>query len=1273
MPNPSSSPDFAPQATTTQIDQMVKGDYAQTIGQVLGGMVIYVSGGQAIINAAPEAESDASKTPELGSNPYKGLLAFQEMDGDRFFGRDVQIKQLWQNFCDLPAAESGVRLLPIYGPSGSGKSSLARAGLIPELARRPVPGKDKAKVAVLVPGIRPVAALATVLARIAMNDPSPTEKIEEFEKRLLRANENGQIEDRYDGLRRIADALPGIENSPLIVLVDQLEEIYTLCKDAEKRTAFVQNLLCAASDRSNRVSVIVTMRSDFLGETQKYPALNRLFSTQGFLAPVMNTAELRKAINKPAELAGHSLDENTIDRLIHETKDREGALPLLQFALKQIWKGIEKGVPPAATLEELDGVGGALAETAERVYAALQPVQQGIARRIFSGLVELGEGTRRDTRRRVAFEKLVTSKDDPAEVQRVLDKFTDPANRLITCSATEDGIETAEVTHEALFEHWKQLQDWLNESRSALHFQRRLEVAAAEWEKMRRPEGKLWRSPDLDLLRQYYKTSSDGMSSLEVDFFNDSVDAVEQARKEKKRQRRRLLAVLSTGLALTTGAAIFSTYQIQQVERQRVEQLATTSEAFLLSGQPLEAKINAIAAIGASKSMFVQFLRPLSSRSAYASLLNSRNANVEKNQLDHKGEIHSVAFSPDGKTLVSGGSDDNPLRLWDSKTGASIGELATSHRLGVNSVAFSPNGKILVSGSRDGTLQIWDVPTGEPMGELLNNPTGIIQSVAFSPDNKTFVSGGQGGVLRLWDAKTGMSINKPLKASESSISSVAFSPDGKTLVSGSSDGTLRLWNAETGASIGEPLDGYEDYVLVNSVAFSPDGKTLVSGGSDGTLQLWNAETGNTIGESLKGHGDAVNSVTFSPDGKMLASGSEDLTLRLWNVTTGEPIGEPLKGPKSGVSSVAFSPDGKTLASGSFDSTLRLWDMIPNDEWTIGDETSVRSFAFSPDGKTIATGSFDGALWLWDAATGDSIGGPMKGHESSVDSVSFSPDNKTIVSGSDDGRLQRWNAMTGDPIGGSMQGHERSINSVVFSPDGKTIASGSDDGTLRLWDTATGASIGELFIDYYEGAVRSIAFSPDGKNIVSAGVYDSLLLWDAATGAFIEKLFMDFGETANSVAFSPDGKIIISAHNNNLLRRWDGITGEPVGGLFVDRVKQVNLVHSVAFSPDGEMLVSGSDALQLWDTTTGDPIGEPWVGHDESFYSVVFSPDGAHLASVGSDRALRLWKNISQEKLLQSTCNQLIWHPTLAKPESEVEKEAKRTCDRYVWSTEKTSS
>ncbi|MGB3754098.1 MAG: AAA family ATPase [Parerythrobacter sp.] len=1018
----------------SQIKQETRGDRNQTIGQVLGGMVVYVSGGQAIINAGPDATSEANNAskPELGPNPYKGLLAFQETDGDRFFGRDAEIEQLWQKFCDLPEVESGVRLLPIYGPSGSGKSSLARAGLIPELARRPIPGRARARVAVLVPGTRPVEALATVLARIATNDPSPVAKTQEFREALLRVTgadgADGQKEDQYDGLRRIADALPDIAISPLIVLVDQLEEIYTLCKDAAERTTFVQNLLCAASDGSNRVSVIVTMRSDFLGETQKYPELNRLFSMQGFLAPVMNKAELREAISRPAELAGYSLGEQTIDRLVYQTEDREGALPLLQFALSQIWEGIEEGISPAVTLEELGGVGGALAEKAERVYVRLQPAQQIIARRIFSGLVELGEGTR-DTRRRVAVERLVLKKDEPATVRQVLDKFTHPAMRLITCAAIEDGTETAEVTHEALFDHWVRLQQWLEESRSDLRLQRRLEVAAADWDKMARPEGKLWRSPDLDVLRRYRKDSGDGMTPLEIAFFMDSEQAIKKAERERQRQRRLLVRVLSAGLILTTGATIFATYQMQRSERQHVERLSATAETLLLSDQPLTARIYAVAATGISRSAFVQFLRPLPFYPAYENLLNSVRANSEQNQwIGHEDSIFSASFSPDGRTIVSGGGD-NKLRLWNATTGT---------------------------------------PIGKPIGKPLVGHEDSISSVSFSPDGRTIVSGSSNNnTLRLWNATTGTPIGKPLVGHEGSVYSVSFSPDGRTIVSGGSDNKLRLWNATTSAP-DESLINHRS--MIHSVSFSSDGRTLVSGGYDNTVQLWDVATGTSIGQPLTGHESSVNSVSFSPDRKTIVSGSDDNTVRLWDVATRTPIGQPLTGHESSVYSVSFSPDGKTIVSGSGsgvgfanslgigDNTVRLWDVTtgtPIGQPLIG-RLSVYSVSFSPDGKTLVSGNGDNTLQLWNAVTGKPIGQPLVGHKSPINSVSFSPDGTTLVSGSgsffgdSDNTVRLWDVTTGTPIGQPLTSHTSMVNSVSFSPDGTTLVSGSSDFTVRLW-------------------------------------------------------------------------------------------------------------------------------------------------------------------------------------------------------------------------------
>jgi hypothetical protein len=717
-----STPQEQPETGSAQPQVHIQQSATDNTGHIFGhvGQVTIVYQSADVTAADPSIAGDITPR-EIGPNPYKGLLAFRAEESEFFFGRDGEAQGLWDRLNELHRTPTATRLLPVYGPSGSGKSSLVRAGLLPKLGRQLLPGQDRARVGVLVPGTRPLQALATVLARIATHDAIPVAKIREFTAELEPFNKN----EEFDGLQRIASALPEIGSFPLIILIDQFEEVYSLCDDAAERDAFIANLLYAARDKSQYVSVILTLRSDFLGETHKHPDLNRLFSSQGFLVPTMNEDCLREAISKPAELAGYALDAATVQLLVGQTIGREGALPLLQTALESIWANLPD-TPPAKTLENIRGVGGALAEKAQRVYNGLNPTEQEMARRLFLGLVQLGEGTR-DTRRRALVKTLMAHSDDPEQFRQVIGRFTRSDVRLITVLA-EGTEEMAEVTHEALFDHWEQLKDWLNGSRDDIRFQRRLEEAAQHWESQQRPEGLLWRPPDLNLLRDYQERSASDMTSLQVDFWQSSIHADQR----RQRVRQWVTGGLAAGLVLTslsTGIAVWNAQKANRNElkasRQTVLALTETARALNASGQEFDALIPLLRAGKQVRDNSLSEPTLLNHvKGQFFSVLLQQIREVNRFE-GHEREVLAVAFSPDGSTIVTG-SGDGTARLWQAD-GTFLAPLE-GHEDAVLAVAFSPDGSTIVTGSRDGTARLWPWRLDAHITHACNQMGGYLKS-----------------------------------------------------------------------------------------------------------------------------------------------------------------------------------------------------------------------------------------------------------------------------------------------------------------------------------------------------------------------------------------------------------------------------------------------------------------------------------------------------------------------------------------------------------------
>ncbi|TFK70163.1 WD40 repeat-like protein, partial [Pluteus cervinus] len=504
---------------------------------------------------------------------------------------------------------------------------------------------------------------------------------------------------------------------------------------------------------------------------------------------------------------------------------------------------------------------------------------------------------------------------------------------------------------------------------------------------------------------------------------------------------------------------------------------------------------------------------------------------------NHQQNVQSVAFSPDGKYVVSG-SWDKTVRIWEVETGQQKGPSLQGHEQHVSSVAFSPDGRYMVSGSWDRTIKIWEIETGQQKGSSLEGHVKEVSSVAFSPDGQYVASGSWDKTVKVWNIETGQQKPMGLQSHNDRVYSIAFSQDGRYVVSGSKDKTVRIWEVATGQQKGGNLKGHNS--TVHSVSFSPNGKYVVSGSQDKTVRIWEVETGQQKGTNLKGHDGNVTSVVFSPDGNYVISGSFDQTVRIWEVATGQQKGGNFQGHRKSVNSVACSPDGRYVVSGSWDNTVRIWNIESSQQTSqslLSHNGPVNSVVFSPDGQYVASGSFDKTVRIWEIRTGQQKDGTLLSHDDSVLSVAFSPDGKYVVSGSQDKTMRVWEVATGQQKSANFEGHDSAVYSVAFSSDGKYVVSGSDDNTVRIWEVETGQQKSPS-LEGHDNCVNSVSFSPDGKHVVSGSQDNTVRIWEVETGQQKCSSLQGHGKAVYSVAFSPDGKYVVSGSEDHTVRIWD---------------------------------------------------------------------------------------------------------------------------------------
>ncbi|ELS54291.1 nSTAND1 domain-containing NTPase [Streptomyces viridochromogenes] len=1111
--------------------------------------------------AVEESAGDGSRDEAGSLTPYRGLARFETGDSDLFFGRE----QLTADLIDLLRRR---RFAAVFGPSGSGKSSLLRAGLIPVLRQTQEPDLRPAAIRILTPGERPVRTHAPLLTPAAPRD--------------------------------------GSAGADTFVIVDQFEEVFTLCHDAAERAHFI-DLLLASRQPGNRLRVLLAVRGDFYGRCAEHRDLADALRDANLLAGAMSPAELRDAVVKPATAAGLTVERALTTRLVEEVADAPGGLPLLSHALLETWRRRRRKTLTMAGYEAAGCLDGAIARTAEQVYGRFTEDQAAAARRVLLRLVAPGDGTP-DTRRPVERAELPgTGREDTAQVLEALTRA-----RLLILDR-----DTVELAHEALITAWPRLHGWIEEDRERLRVHRNLTEAAHAWQELNREEGALYRGSRLAAAQEHFGGAPRAdLTDLEHAFLDASRD-----HEQKGRRRYRLaLTAVTTALCLALVAAGLAVGQWQSaVTTQHLaqsRQLAAQSSA-LLDSEPDLASLLAVHAYRTSPT-----------REATAAVYAAAALPLRKRLISGTEPIGSLALSPDGHTLATH-SGDGKVRIWNLPAGRLRHTTFTGQHVS-EVAAFSPDGRTLAVATAGGTgamVGLWDPVTGRRL-RTFAVPDGSVRAMDFSPDGRT-VAAASPATVRVWDVATGRMRRSFTRHPDPQA--VAFGPDGRTVAAVSHNGQVRVWDVATGRTRTARGSRTESAATV----LSPDGRTYAAVATDGSVQLCEVATG-IVRRTIRDDASELNGVVFAPDGRTLAVPGPGDTVRLWDTASGAARATVTAGHHGrGAMDVAVSADGRTLVTSSnADPTVRV-HRPPTDHprLTLPGHAGahIADMAFSPDGRAVATvhrgQSGRASAQLWDARTGDRAAtlaldtGPALREElppltvPRLEAVGFGPTGRALAARVNKnevieirdvatGRLRQSRALGG-------------VDTAVFSPDGTRLALVGMEGAVRFWHLSTGAL--HTTPVPQERPVRAVAFTPDGRTLAVVYVEadgEQVTLLDAATGR-TRRTIEPSTSSPLSLAFSPGGHTLATASGaKGLVKTWDARTGR-----LQDSFSVSGEVASLAFSPDGRTLAVGSArGLQLWDLATGQtrltlPI--------RSLAAVAFSPDGRTLAA-STGGSVGLW-------------------------------------------------
>ncbi len=1207
-------------------------------------------------------------------NPYKGLRAFQQADAADFFGRSAMIESVLQRLQE-PVLENN--FLAVIGPSGSGKSSLVKAGVLPALRQGRIPGSENWFYAEMVPGEVPLEELGQALLSVST---SPLPGVVDT------------LREHVDGLAiGIQQALPA-KDSKLVLMLDQFEELFTQVELESDRQQFLDLILNAVKTEESPVIIIATLRADFYDRPLMYQGFGELIKDRTELVLPLNDDELAETISGPAFRVGAVLEEGLVEHIIDDVREQPGALPLLQYALTELFERREGALLTQAAYEEIGGTLGALAKRAEEVYRRFDEAGKNMARQMFLRLVTLGEG-QEDTRRRLMQSELLTLGDREV-VEDVVDRFG--RYRLLTFDH-DDATRSAtiEVAHEALIRRWERLRDWLTESRVDVRLERELLHAAHDWETADKDKSYLMQGNRLLTFEEWAESSTLRLNQLELEFLHASLaarderEAIERARQERERelerQKARNMRIAAGIFAIAAVVAvILSLFAFDQSNKANEQRHIAESERERAEEQRMIAETereraeeqHAIAESNERKNL------------SLALAANARTALSENDPalaLPVAIEARHVFEPPEAEVLrmlgLAAFSPGPRFRFTDSP-------------LSILAVANNAAGSIVAYAGTEGVVYLVDTSTGALIRKI---ETGSpILSVSFSPDDKLIAAGMSDGSIGLWNSATGEALDR-LTGHEMVVTDVEFSPAGKILASASGDTTLRLWDLSTGETF-HILDDHIDYVM--KLSFHPDGSKLASSSAavgipegarteiHNTVRIWDVATGENI-LTIQPGSQFVRDVEYSHDGATVAAATWDYssggTARLYDAQTGaEQL--RLHAHRDTISNIEFSPDGKSIATASRDGSIKIWDIARAVLVTsyIGFPDRVRDIEYLPAGDYMMVGlgnvgnnnfpdgsdnPADSSAYLWDLQNRTQAQ-VFSGHSNWAWTTDISPDGTQMASGAGplyypdtaeaiaalDTSVRLWDTETGAELL-QLHSHLDVVDSVHYSIDGTEIFSGAYDGTIRRWDTKTGELL-QVYVhlpeDWTETAtaaeiadpfavvqatgtlprderrvkrVLMIDLLPDGQHFVSGSESGTIKLWDIESGQVI-RTFSGHEGWVNGVHVSPDGKLLLSA-GDTTLRLWDLETGEELRQ-FIGHGATANYAR---FAPNMQFIISSSwdDTVRMWDLETGEEIRQ-FIGHTGNTFGIDITADSKTLLTTSSDTTVRMWDIASGEEI-----------------------------------------